>query len=225
MGAGALGGSVTGRPVRVTAVVPGSVGLMGGTFDPIHVGHLAIAEAARQQLGLERVDFVPAGRPQLRASAPAASEVDRAAMVALAVADNPRFAVERIEVERDEPTFAVDTLERLSERERAAGRTPDFWFILSTETLATLPNWKAPSRLLELTRMAVVPRPSGPSLDTAWVEAHFPGCGRRVRFLDGPLLDVSSTEIRRRNRDGWSIRYLVPDAVRTYIDDHGLYRA
>ena len=192
--------------VRPPAVVPGSIGLMGGTFDPIHVGHLAMAEHARERLGMERVDFVPAGQPQLRTSAPFASPEQRAEMVGLAVAASLSFRLERVEVERVEPSFAIDTLERLHERERAAGRRPDFWFILSTQTLLSLPRWLEPERVLGQARFAVVPRPGTAGLGWSWVEERFPGLADRVTFLDGPLLEVSSTAIRQRIRDGWSIR-------------------
>jgi nicotinate-nucleotide adenylyltransferase len=205
------------------AVVPGSVGLMGGTFDPVHVGHLAIAEDARQQLGLERVDFIPAGRPQLRPGPPLASAEQRAKMVELAIAGNPHFDLDRLEIASEGPTFAVDTLNLLDSRGRASGRKPDLWFILSAQALLSLPEWKAPDRVLDLARLAVVPRPGTRTPDRDWVESHFAGRGDRVSFLDGPLLDVSSTAIRRRIREGWSIRYLVPDAVRAYIADHHLY--
>jgi nicotinate-nucleotide adenylyltransferase len=206
------------------AAVPGRIGILGGTFDPIHVGHLAIAENAREQLGLERVDFVPAGVPQLRPAPPSASAADRAAMVERAIAGNPQFAIDTIEVDRAGPTFAVDTLEILVQRMREAGAAPDFWFILSAPALMSLPSWKTPVRLLQLARLGVVPRPGTNAPDRDWVEAHFPGCGDRVEFLDGPLLDVSATAVRSRLRRGWSVRYLVPDAVIEYIRDHDLYR-
>jgi nicotinate-nucleotide adenylyltransferase len=145
-------------------------------------------------------------------------------MVDLAVAGNPHFAVDRLEVVRQGPTFAVDTLEVLYALTRDAGREPDLWFILSAQALLTMPQWRTPDRVLELARLAVVPRPGVRTLEADWVDAHFPGRGDRVRFLDGPLLDVSSTAVRKRIRAGWSIRYLVPDAVRAYIADHHLYR-
>jgi nicotinate-nucleotide adenylyltransferase len=197
------------------------VGLLGGTFDPIHVGHLAIAEDVLEQLGLERIAFLPAGQPQLRSRAPAASAADRAAMVELAVAGNPAFSVDRQEVDRPGPTFAVDTLEALHAGDASAA---DPWFILSAEALLGLPRWKSPERVLALARLAVVPRSGTPSPDRAWVESAFPGFGDRVAFVDGPLLDVSGTAVRARIRAGRSIRYLVPDAVRDYIKDHDLYR-
>ena len=199
-----------------------AIGLMGGTFDPIHVGHLAIAEDVREQLDLERVVFLPAGQPQLRSGPPAASAADRAAMVELAIAGNPAFTIDRQEVDRPGPTFAVDTLEALHAE---AGGAPDPWFILSAEALLGLPRWKSPDRVLQLTRLAVVPRAGTPTPDQAWLESTFPGRGDRVAFMDGPLLDVSGTAIRARIRAGRSIRYLVPDAVRDYIKDHDLYRS
>jgi nicotinate-nucleotide adenylyltransferase len=206
-------------------IVPGSIGLLGGTFDPVHVGHLAIAEDARQQLGLERVQFVPAGVPQLRSGPPVASAEDRAAMVEAATAGNPCFGVDRIEVNRPGPTFAVDTLELLAAHARSAGGHADFWFILSAEAMLGLPRWKTPERVLELCRVAVVPRAGTIAPDRAWVEARFPGRADRFLFLDGLLLDVSGAAIRSRLGRGWSVRYLVPDAVIAYIGDHGLYRS
>jgi nicotinate-nucleotide adenylyltransferase len=206
-------------------VVPGRIGILGGTFDPVHMGHLAIAEDAREQLGLERVDFIPAGVPQLRPGPPAATAQDRAAMVKLAIAGNPHFRVDGIEVARAGPTFAVDTLELLVARVRDAGAEPDFWFILSAQALLTLPSWKAPERVLELARLAVVPRPGTTTPNRDWLDAHLPGRADRVEFLDGPLLAVSGTAVRARMRRGWSVRYLVPHAVIAYIGDHGLYRS
>ena len=227
MGARGLGSAVSpGGGARGPApVVPGRLGLLGGTFDPIHVGHLAIAEEAREDLGLERVVFIPSAVPPHRGRPTGASPEDRAAMVELAVAGNPFFSVDRLELDRPGPSFAVDTLAILAARERAAGREPDLWFILSAEAFVGLPTWRAPERVLELARFAVVPRPGTPMPDRAWVEARFPRAGGRVTFLDGPLLDVSGTVIRARIAAGRSLRYLVPDAVRAHITDHGLYRS
>jgi len=196
----------------------GPVGILGGTFDPIHVGHLAVAESVREQLDLRRVVFVPAAVPPHR-GAPAASAEDRAAMVELAIAGNPAFVIDRLEIERPGPSYAVDTLEILAARE------PDPWFILSAEALAGLPTWRSPRRVIELARLAIVPRPGAAPPSRAWLDEHFPGCGNRVAVLEGPLLPISGTAIRERLAAGRSIRYLVPDAVRAYITDHGLYRS
>jgi nicotinate-nucleotide adenylyltransferase len=201
------------------------VALFGGTFDPIHVGHLAIAEDARERLGVERIVFIPASAPPLRAAAPTAGAEDRARMVELAIAGNPAFAIDRIELKRQGPSYTVDTLETLSEGERAAGRAPDFTFILSADQLRKLPQWRTPDRLLDLAKLAVVPRPRSPMPERAWLEATFPGRAHRIVVLDGPLLDISGTEIRARIASGRSVRYLLPDAVLDYINDHGLYRS
>jgi nicotinate-nucleotide adenylyltransferase len=211
--------------VTSPAAAPGPVGIVGGTFDPIHLGHLAMAEDAREQLGLAGVVFIPAAQAPLRPDPAHASPVDRARMVELAIAGNRFFSVDRIECERPGPSFTVDTLEVLAARERDAGHEPEFWFVLSAEQLARLPQWRSPDRLLELCRLAVVPRPGTETPDRAWFEARFPGRGDRVRYLSGALLAVSGTDVRRRLRAGRSVRYLVPDAVIAYIKDHGLYQS
>jgi nicotinate-nucleotide adenylyltransferase len=204
--------------------VPGRLGIFGGTFDPIHHGHLAIAEAARDGLGLERVVFVPARQPPHRADRPIASADDRAAMVALAIAPNPAFAMSRVELERDGPSFAVDTVVAFADEEREAGREPDLWFILSAEAFAGFLDWREPGRILETCRLAVLPRDGHPPADPRPVATAFPALADRVRSLDGPRLRLAATEVRERAARGFSVRYLVPDAVATYIGDHSLYR-
>ena len=207
------------------AVRPGSIGIMGGTFDPIHVGHLAIAEEAREVLGLERVRFVPASIPPHRAGGAAAAAEDRAAMVELAILGNESFEISRAELDRPGPSYTTDTVEAFAAAERAAGRVPDLTFILSAETLHDLPTWHEPERLVDACRIAVVPREGYPAPDPAWLHAHFPGREARFDLLEGPRLGLSSTSIRERVRVGRSIRYLVPRAVARYIEDHHLYRA
>ena len=144
-------------------------------------------------------------------------------MVALAIADNPAFVVSRAEVDRDGPSYAVDTLEGFVAEARAAGAVPDLTFILSAEAYAGLPAWHRPERVLELARMAVVPRPGAPVVDLAAMGARVRGARDRTTLIDGPLLAVSGSAIRARVAAGRSIRYLVPDAVIAYIGDHGLY--
>jgi nicotinate-nucleotide adenylyltransferase len=205
-------------------VVPGSLGILGGTFDPIHHGHLAIAEEVREQLGLERVLFIPAGVPPHRADAPAASPEDRFAMVELAIADNAAFEVSRIELDRPGASYSVDTVAALVDAERVAGRVPDLWFIASAEAVRALPTWREPDRLLAMTRFAVVPRAGSGPLETGWVERELPAGVGRIVFLDGPLLPISGTVLRARAAAGRSLRYLVPEAVARYIRDHRLYR-
>ncbi len=202
-----------------TPTVPGSVGILGGTFDPVHHGHLAIAEEARDALGLERVLFVPAAAPPHKPGRPISAPGDRLAMVRLAVAGNPAFEASDAEIVRGGASYTVDTLEVLR-----AGGLEEPWLILSSESLLLLPAWREPQRILELARLAVVPRGGFEPLGPDWVEARFPGAVERVRFLPGPLLPISGSVVRRRAHAGRSVRYLVPDAVAAYIADHGLYR-
>ena len=199
------------------AIVPGSRGVFGGTFDPVHHGHLALAEEACDALGLESVIFVPAAVPPHKPGVPVARAEHRLAMVEAAIAGNPRFSVTRLELDRPGPSFSVDTLERL------AGRRDDLWFILSSEALAGLPTWREPDRILELARLAVLPRAGQSTIDERWVGEHYPGREDRFRFLPGPLLPISGSVVRQRVAAGRSIRYLVPDAVARYIAQHRLY--
>jgi nicotinate-nucleotide adenylyltransferase len=203
--------------------IPGSVGILGGTFDPVHVAHLAIAEEVHETLRLERVLFVPARVPAHKPGRPVSPVEDRVAMVALAIADNPAFALSRVEADRPGPSYAVDTLEILAAEAVAAGHEPDLTFILSAEAYAGLPGWHRPARILELCRMAVVPRPGAAPVDPVAMGRLIPGAERRTVLVDGPLLAVSASVVRARIAAGRSIRYLVPDAVIAYIGDHGLY--
>ena len=197
---------------------PGSVGILGGTFDPIHHGHLVIAEEAREVLGLERVLLIPAASPPHKPGLPVTPALDRLAMAELAVAGNPALSVSRLEIDRGGASYTVETLEALRDQGIA-----DPWFILSAEALAGFPAWREPDRILGLCRLAVVPRAGYDALDGAWIAGHFPGREDRVRFLAGPLLPISGSVVRRRAAVGRSVRYLVPDAVAAYIADHRLY--
>ncbi len=214
---------MTGRPDAgeippPAPVVPGSVGILGGTFDPVHHGHLAIAEEAREALGLERVWFVPVASPPHKPDRPVSAAADRLAMVRLAVAGNPAFEACDLEIRRGGASYTADTLDELLGR---GVRAP--WLILSSEALALLPSWHEPRRVLELARLAVVPREGFDALGPEWAEGAFPGTAGRFAFLPGPLLPVSGSVVRRRARAGRSVRYLVPDAVAAYIADHRLY--
>ena len=202
---------------------PGSVGVMGGTFDPIHVGHLAVAEEARESLGLERILFVPAGVPPHKPEGADAPVEDRLAMVELAIAGNPAFVLSRVDVDREGPSYTADTMALLAASARDRGATPDLTLVMSAETLAGLPDWRDPARLLGLCRVAVVPREAYPAPDPDWLGRHFPGLEDRFDLLDGPRLGISSTEIRERVAAARSIRYLVPEAVERHIADHALY--
>jgi nicotinate-nucleotide adenylyltransferase len=195
-------------------------GILGGTFDPIHYGHLVIAEQTREQLGLAGVLFMPAAQPPHKPDREISPPSHRRAMVELAIAGNSTFSLLAIELERDGPSYSVDSLERLTS-ERPDDR---FVFIVSVEAARELPRWHNPRRLLELCEIAVVPRLGYSGLEDGWAAATFPGQEGRFIAVDSPSLGHSASQIRRRVSDGRSIRYLVPPAVEDYITRYGLYR-
>jgi nicotinate-nucleotide adenylyltransferase len=208
------------------SVSGGRLGILGGTFDPIHIGHLALAEEVRETLGLVRILFVPAGDPWQKDGTGVTPANVRYALVERAIADNPAFAVSRLEVDRPGPTYTADTLAAIADAERAAGREPDLWFILSAEALAGLPTWRDPERVLALAHLAVVPRMDDAddlAAASARFAADFPGHAERAVFLSGPRLAISGTLVRARVAAGRSVRYLVPDAVAAAIREYALY--
>jgi nicotinate-nucleotide adenylyltransferase len=200
-------------------------GILGGTFDPIHMAHLAIAERTRETLDLAGVVFIPASQNPLKASRATPAE-ERVALVELAVSGNAHFRVSRIELERGGPSYTVDTLEALHGDGRFAGEgRPDPVLIISVEALRGLPEWRLIDHILELARIAVVPRRGYEPPTGGWLEHAFPGRTGRFVMLDGPDLGHSASEIRARAADGRSIRYLVPDAVADRIVRRSLYGA
>lgn len=195
------------------------LGVLGGTFDPPHVAHLVLAEQARERLALDRVLWVPAGEPWRKAGRPVTPAAHRVAMVRLAVEGHPAFEVSTLEVDRAGPSYTVETLAELSEREAKV----DLYLILGEDALEDLPHWREPERLLSMTTLAVAARGAErPQL--AGLEARLPGLSERIVWLEMPRLDVSATELRRRAAEGRSLRYLVPDAVARYIAGECLYR-
>ena len=221
MGGAALGADVTDGPAPI---VPRSLGVFGGTFDPIHVAHLAVAQEAAESAGLERVVFIPAGEPPHKPGLVATPPEQRLAMVELAIAGNPRFAVDRREIDRAGPSYTVDTLEALHAEAVAADRTPDVRLILSAEAFIELMTWHEPRRVVELALVIVAPRDGYPAAGPEFLARHLPDLADRATFLDAPRMRLSASELRRRAASGRSLRYLVPDAVAAYIGDHGLYR-
>jgi len=197
------------------------LGILGGTFDPVHIAHLRVAEEVREALGLERVLFVPAGDPPLKThtGAPAAARLE---MVRLAVASHPAFEALDLEVRRDGPSYAADTLADLQRDNPGV----ELWFILGTDQLRALDQWREPRRVLERARLAVVRRPGekeGTVRDL--VPVSLADALESTVFESVPItaLAISSTDIRMRLARGASVRYLVPDPVLEYIRDRRLY--
>jgi nicotinate-nucleotide adenylyltransferase len=192
------------------------VGVIGGTFDPVHNGHLSIAEEARARLGLAVVVFVPAGHPWFKIDISPVEHRQR--MVNLAIAGIPYFQMSAVDVDRPGPSYTVETLADLKSR-----YGPEMYFILGRGSLAELPQWREPDRLIKMCHLVAVPRPGYPSPDLAALEAYIPGISERLVLLDSPEVDISATKIRERVRRGLPISPLVPEAVEQYIRQHKLY--
>jgi nicotinate-nucleotide adenylyltransferase len=195
-----------------------NVGILGGTFDPIHIGHLVIAEEARIKLGLKEVLFVPAGQPWLKLERNITPAAHRVEMVRRAIADNPHFELCTLEVERPGPSYTVDTLAML---QKQLGSEASLFFILGRDTLAELPLWKEPQKVVQLCRLVVPPRLG--SRDLKHLETAIPGLLDKVIQLDMPVIGISSSEIRQRIAQGLPIRYLVPAEVEKYIAEQKIY--
>lgn len=188
------------------------VGVFGGTFDPVHMGHLLMAEEAVERLRLDRLIFLPAGRPAHKRDRSITPVEHRLAMLRLAVRGNARFAVSRVEADQAGVTYTVDSLEKFAASERA-----DLYFVMGQDSLDEFRTWRDPDRILALARLAVVPRGEieRPSLDAA--------VRRRVVFLKPPRIGIAASEIRRRLGRRRTVRYWLPDTVLAYIKRHGLY--
>ncbi|QKF06703.1 nicotinate (nicotinamide) nucleotide adenylyltransferase [Berryella wangjianweii] len=203
--------AAAGRPVRL--------GIVGGTFDPIHQGHLMVGEAAREQLGLDAVLFMPAGTSVFKRQAVHAAAGDRLEMVRRAVASNPRFDACPIEVERRGPSYAVDSLSDLSAFFGSACR---LFFVVGADAAARVGQWRDPERLASLATFVVAHR-AGRAESAQAAAEHLTARGFRVQVLDCEAPAVSSTQVRERAACGGSLRYLVPDAVAGLIAERGLY--
>jgi nicotinate-nucleotide adenylyltransferase len=195
-----------------------SLGILGGTFDPPHYGHLVLAENARTQLRLDRVLFVPAGQQPLKRGQGITPVRHRAAMVEAAISDNPTFALSRVDLDRPGPHYTIDTLALLQEAYPGA----ELFFLIGGDSLAQLATWHDPGGIVQQARLAVMPRP-GWEADLGELEQTVPGVCERLVWLDTPCLDISATDLRRRARQGLPLRYLLPPAVEAYIREHRLY--
>jgi len=197
-----------------------NIGVMGGTFDPIHNGHLAMAQETRISLNLGRIVFVPAGQPWMKSARPLTPAVHRLEMVRLAIAPYPYFRLSRIEIDRAGPTYTIDTITELR-AQLAVG--DELYFILGWDSLAQLPQWRDVSRLIQLCRLVAIPRPGYSLPDLKLLESNIPGLSQRLVLMDKPVIDISATDIRDRVAQGLPISHLVPAPVEEYIKQHRLY--
>ncbi|HEY7452746.1 MAG TPA: nicotinate-nucleotide adenylyltransferase [Candidatus Limnocylindria bacterium] len=207
------------RPAR-DAPPPNRIGILGGTFDPPHIGHLWLATMAADEMHLSKVLLVPAANPPHKRRRAISHAADRVLMARLAVANDPRLDVSLVELEREGPSYTVDTLLELRHRH------PDdeLVLIMAADSLAQVESWREPARLLELALWAVGPRPGTALPSRAELAQRFGRSAGRIHLLSGPALDVSASQVRRRVAAGRAIRYLVPRAVEELILERGLYR-
>jgi nicotinate-nucleotide adenylyltransferase len=200
---------------------PNRVALFGGTFNPIHYAHLAVAEQARAALDLDWVLFMPAGTPPQKTKVTEAT--DRARMVELAIADNPHFGLSRFELAHSGPSYTVDTLRELTMRLAVRQIPTELYFLISTETLVGLPTWHEAQDIPPLCRLLVTSRAGAARPSDGWLETHFPGQKERFIFIETMTGAYSSSDVRALVAAGSTVRYLVPTAVNDYLTSRGLY--
>ncbi len=197
------------------------VGIWGGTFDPIHIGHLAAAQDAAETLQLDRVYFVPNGKAPHKKETAVSEAADRVAMVKRAIADNPLFALSLIEVERPGKSYLLDTLRQFRQGFKTDTK---MYCLLGRDVFSGLHTWHQPEMLLAEFQLVVLDRPASEPVDWPSVERHFPDIRRQILTVHVLQLQISSEEIRSRVAEARSIRYYVPDSVYSYIQEHALYR-
>ncbi len=197
------------------------IGVFGGTFDPPHYGHLALAETARVQLKLDEVLFVPAGAPPHKLDWPLSPPEIRAQLVAVAIADNPAFTLCRADLDRPGPHYTVELLRLLRKQHPEVKR---WYFLMGEDSLRDFPTWREPEHILEMATLAVMPRPQM-AADVEALLTHLPALRGRFLWLDVPPVYFAATDLRRRVRVGLPLRYLVPPAVEAFIARRRLYRS
>ena len=196
------------------------IGVFGGTFDPIHLGHLIVAEEVRVKLGLAKMLFVPAGKPWLKADRAIALVTHRLEMISLAIVDNPHFKISTIEANRSGPSYTIDTIDALKQQ---LGTKVRLFFLLGSDALSDLKKWKEPSRLVQECQLVTFMRPSSAVPSYKSLESAIPGISRHITFVDVSQIDISATQIRDRISKREPLTGLVPAAVERYILEHGLY--
>jgi nicotinate-nucleotide adenylyltransferase len=194
------------------------IGLLGGTFDPPHIGHLILGEYAADALDLTRLLYIPAADPPHKQAEQKTPVEHRLEMLRLALNGNPHFAISRVDIDRAGPHYSLDTVQIVQAQYPEA----ELYFVMGSDSLRDLPLWHRPAELIRLCKLAVMRRPGA----EVWPDMHeqiLPGLAERVVMIDSPLIEVSSTEIVRRLGEGCSVRYLLPDSVLAYIQQHNLY--
>jgi len=198
------------------------IGILGGSFDPVHLGHLAAAEEAVYRFALDHVLLLPARLQPLKEGGPCADDGQRLAMLRLAVAGNPRLAVSTLELERPAPSYTVDTLRALR---ASLGVSAELYFLLGIDAVNALDRWREPAELPRLARLIVMSRGDVREPDWTTLRAVAPDARERIDLLTVPDIDISSRDLRQRVASGAPIRYQVPEAVWAYIEEQGLYQA
>jgi nicotinate-nucleotide adenylyltransferase len=199
------------------------IGVFGGTFDPVHYGHLLLAEQCREQGRLDQVWFVPAARPPHKEEGAITRFEQRAEMLALAIAGNPAFRVEPVERDRPGLSYTAETLAELHRRHPA----DEFFLLLGSDTLKDLPTWRKPQSVLQHAGLLVMPRPNNPLVPAEQLRVRLglpEAVPFRMELIETPLIDISSRDLRRRAAAGRSLRYFLPRAVECYILEKRLYR-
>ena len=196
------------------------IGVLGGTFDPIHYGHLAAAEEARVKLNLGKVLFAVAGLPPHKLDEEVTPVEHRVAMVRLGIASNPHFEISLVDVDRPGPSYTVDTISILQE---LWGQSAEFFFVMGLDSLVEVPTWHQPQRLIQLCHLVAVARP-GFEVDMSQLEDAVPGISSRMKIISMPEVDISSSDLQLRVKEGLPIRYQVPEEVERYIREHELYQ-
>ena len=197
------------------------IGILGGTFDPVHLGHLIIAEEVRSNVGLDKILFVPAGVPWMRENEGVSAGKHRLNMVDLAVKSNPHFESSSIEIDRQGVTYTADTLETLRED---LDHEVELSFIMGMDVLEKFHLWKSPETVVELCSLVIVNRPGNQAVDVNEVVKKYPEAGAKLRIINVPRMEISSSEIRERVRQKKSLKYLVSEEVIEYIDKNNLYK-
>ena len=200
---------------------PTRLGIFGGSFDPVHLGHLLLADTCREVCSLDQVWFLPCGHPPHKPEGALTPGKQRAEMLEFAIAGDPRFGVCRIELDRSGRSYTVDTLRQLRDEDPSR----ELFFLMGADSLADLPLWREPQTILELATVVAVNRGRCPPPDLGLLESRLgPIVRERVQLVTMPAIDISATDLRERVRTGRSLRFRVPRAVEEYIAQHGLYR-